>query len=136
MHLLSEPRASAESIPQTSKVVTVLTAAALLYTRSAGVAFFVTGALLCSKLAKVIKKAIRQERPSQLSGRKVSYGCGNSIHFQISDYIVNTGCLARMHPRAHSSLYILPLRALSYLSTLPSLILLCLLQWLSYHGHA
>ncbi|KAG2116457.1 uncharacterized protein F5147DRAFT_751019 [Suillus discolor] len=61
-------------LDETSKVVTVLTAAALLYTRSAGVAFFVTGALLCSKIAKVIKKAIRQERPSQFSRRQVSYG--------------------------------------------------------------
>ncbi|KAG1879973.1 hypothetical protein F4604DRAFT_1879896 [Suillus subluteus] len=50
-------------LDETSKVVTVLTAVALLYTRSAGVAFFVTGALLCSKLAKLTKKAIRQERP-------------------------------------------------------------------------
>ncbi|KAG1741599.1 hypothetical protein EDB19DRAFT_1895041 [Suillus lakei] len=63
---------------ETSKVVTVLTAVALLYTRSAGVAFFVTGALLCSKLAKIIKKAIRQERPSQCSERKVSYGMPSS----------------------------------------------------------
>ncbi|KAG2036343.1 hypothetical protein BDR03DRAFT_921508 [Suillus americanus] len=78
MHLLSEPRASAEFILQTSKVVTVLTAVALLYTRSAGVAFFVTGALSCSKLAKAIKKAIRQERPLQCSGRKVSYGMPSS----------------------------------------------------------
>ncbi|KAG1833595.1 hypothetical protein DFJ58DRAFT_822168 [Suillus subalutaceus] len=65
-------------LDETSKVVTVLTAVALLYTRSAGVAFFVTGALLCSKLAKLTKKAIRQERPSQCSGRKVSYGMPSS----------------------------------------------------------
>ncbi|KAG2047833.1 hypothetical protein BDR06DRAFT_896640, partial [Suillus hirtellus] len=51
-----------------------LTAAALLYTCPAGVAFFVTSTLLCSKLTKVIKKAIRQECPSQFSGHKVSYG--------------------------------------------------------------
>ncbi|KAG0697224.1 hypothetical protein DFH29DRAFT_163268 [Suillus ampliporus] len=54
------------------------TETALLYTRSAGVAYLVTGAVLCSKLAKVTKKAIRQERPSHCSGRKVTYGMPSS----------------------------------------------------------
>ncbi|KAJ8584300.1 PAP2-domain-containing protein [Rhizopogon salebrosus TDB-379] len=63
---------------QTSKIVTTLTAIALLYTRSAGVAYFVTGAVLCAGLAKAIKRAIRQDRPPQQSGRKVTYGMPSS----------------------------------------------------------
>ncbi|KAG2130303.1 uncharacterized protein EDB93DRAFT_84458 [Suillus bovinus] len=98
MHLFSEQRDSAESILQTSKVVTVLTAAALLYTRSAGVAFFVTGALLCSKLAKIIKKAIRQERPSQFSRHKVSYGSHASTCTFFAVYITFACLKLPIHP--------------------------------------
>ncbi|OAX44660.1 PAP2-domain-containing protein [Rhizopogon vinicolor AM-OR11-026] len=65
-------------LDETSKVVTTLTAVVILYTRSAGVAYFVTGAVLCSGLAKVVKRAIRQERPPQQSGRKVTYGMPSS----------------------------------------------------------
>ncbi|KAG2063246.1 PAP2-domain-containing protein [Suillus decipiens] len=63
---------------QTSKIVTVLTTVVLLYTRSAIVAYVGGGALLCGALSKLIKKAIRQERPSLHSGRKVSYGMPSS----------------------------------------------------------
>ncbi|KAG2157113.1 hypothetical protein DEU56DRAFT_722917 [Suillus clintonianus] len=77
MPLLFQPRPSTHFL-QTSTVVTSLTAAVLLYTRSAGVAYFVTGAVLCSGLAKTIKIAIRQERPSQHSARNVTYGMPSS----------------------------------------------------------
>lgn len=63
---------------QTSKIVTVLTTAVLLYTRSASVAYVGGGALLCGGLSKLIRMAIRQERPPLHSGRKVSYGMPSS----------------------------------------------------------
>ncbi|KAF7440486.1 hypothetical protein PC9H_000831 [Pleurotus ostreatus] len=62
---------------QTNFVVTGLSAAFLLYTRSAGVLYFTLGALLCSATVKLIKRAIRQPRPvvEHAAGkRKVSYG--------------------------------------------------------------
>ncbi|KAG0704171.1 hypothetical protein DFH29DRAFT_1078491 [Suillus ampliporus] len=65
-------------LDQTSKVMSTLTAAALVYTRSAGVTYFAIGAILCLGLARAIKEAIRQERPPQYSGRKVTYGMPSS----------------------------------------------------------
>ncbi|KAG0707745.1 hypothetical protein DFH29DRAFT_895152 [Suillus ampliporus] len=61
-------------LPLWLKFLDEVYAYSLLYTRSAGVTYFVTGAVLCSRLTKVIKKAIRQERPPSHSGGKVTYG--------------------------------------------------------------
>lgn len=61
---------------QTNGIVTSLTAAFVLYTRSAGVAYFAAGAVSCSLTVKLIKRGIQQPRPPVLAGRKVkaSYG--------------------------------------------------------------
>lgn len=62
---------------QTNRIVTALTAGFLLYTRSVGVAYFTTGALVCSLTVKVIKRCLRQPRPLQVvagSKAKKSYG--------------------------------------------------------------
>ncbi|KAG9226326.1 hypothetical protein CCMSSC00406_0003205 [Pleurotus cornucopiae] len=64
-------------LDETNLVVTGLSAAFLLYTRSAGVLYFTLGALLCSATVKLIKRAIRQPRPvveHAVGKRKVSYG--------------------------------------------------------------
>ncbi|KAH7926337.1 PAP2-domain-containing protein [Leucogyrophana mollusca] len=61
-------------LDETSKVVTSLTAVVLLYTRSAGVAYFGAGALSCACSAKLVKRAIRQERPVYNSKGKITYG--------------------------------------------------------------
>lgn len=69
------------ALSQTNVVVTGLTALTLLYTRSAGVLYFITGALFTSGAAKVAKRFVRQPRPTQtLPGRqKQTYGLVN--HF-------------------------------------------------------
>ena len=64
---------------QTNIVVTGLTAAAVLYTRSAGVAYFAAGAVACSTSAKVVKKVIRQPRPISPQSHKKTYGCGRTF---------------------------------------------------------
>jgi dolichyldiphosphatase len=64
-------------ILQTQPIVIGLTAACLLYTRSAGVGHFVAGASTCTFTVKLIKRTIRQPRPPpSLAGRKAkaSYG--------------------------------------------------------------
>ncbi|KAG1753487.1 hypothetical protein EDB19DRAFT_832763 [Suillus lakei] len=98
-------------LDETSKVVTTLTAAVLLYTRSAGVAYFVTGAVICAGLAKSIKKAIRQERPSQHSGRKVTYGMPSS-HASACTFFatyITIACLQlSVHPTLPSSTMFAP----------------------------
>ncbi|KAG1756763.1 uncharacterized protein EDB91DRAFT_1076705 [Suillus paluster] len=90
-------------LDQTSKVVTTLTAAALLYTRSAGVAYFVTGAVLCSGLTKAVKRAIRQERPPTHSGGKVTYGMPSS-HSSTCTFFATYIALACLELPVHPSL--------------------------------
>ncbi|KAG2349891.1 PAP2-domain-containing protein [Suillus weaverae] len=90
-------------LDQTSKIVTTLTAAVLLYTRSAGVAYFVTGAVLCAALGKLIKRAIRQERPLQHSGRKVTYGMPSS-HASTCTFFATYITMACLQLPVHSTL--------------------------------
>lgn len=61
---------------KTNFIVITLTSVFVLYTRSAGVAYFAVGAVGCSLSVKLVKKIIRQPRPSNITGRKrkVSYG--------------------------------------------------------------
>jgi dolichyldiphosphatase len=63
---------------ETDAIVTSLTAACILYTRSAGVVYFATGASTCSITVKLIKRAIRQPRPPPhaLAGRRVKASFG------------------------------------------------------------
>jgi dolichyldiphosphatase len=50
--------------------VTAITACTVLYTRSAGVAYFSAGALACSITVKMLKRVLRQARPVQTTDRK------------------------------------------------------------------
>ncbi|KAG2134444.1 uncharacterized protein EDB93DRAFT_1172748 [Suillus bovinus] len=90
-------------LDQTSKIVSTLTAAAILYTRSAGVVYFVTGAVLCAALAKSVKKAIRQERPLKDSARKVSYGMPSS-HASTCTFFATYITMACLQLPVHSTL--------------------------------
>lgn len=58
-----------------SFTLTALTACFILYTRSAGVVYFATGAVFCGFSVQVVKKIIRQPRPPNRRKLKVSYGC-------------------------------------------------------------
>ncbi|KAG1772688.1 hypothetical protein EDD22DRAFT_859704 [Suillus occidentalis] len=105
-------------LDQTSKIVTTLTAAAILYTRSAGVVYFVTGAVLCVPLVKCTKKAIRQERPLQNSGRKVSYGMPSSHALTCTFFAtyITIACLKLpVHPTLPSFASFAPLVVLPWL---------------------
>jgi hypothetical protein len=67
---------------QTSIVVTALSAFFLLYTRSAGVAYFCAGGVMCSWSVKLVKLAVRQPRPPAYpSQKKTTYGYEVSLHF-------------------------------------------------------
>ncbi|KAG2037276.1 PAP2-domain-containing protein [Suillus americanus] len=118
-------------LDQTSKIVTTLTAAVLLHTRSAGVAYFVTGAVLCSALAKSIKKAIRQERPSLHSGRKVSYGMPSSHASActfFATYITITCLQLPVHPTLPSSAMFVPVVILPW-----TFMIVVSRVWLDHH---
>lgn len=64
---------------QTNPIVTSLTACTVLYTRSAGVAYFAAGAVACSIAVKLVKRLIRQPRPVHPTSRKKTYGCVFSL---------------------------------------------------------
>ncbi|KAG2750031.1 hypothetical protein P692DRAFT_20777132 [Suillus brevipes Sb2] len=105
-------------LDQTSRIVTALTAIAILYTRSAGVVYFVTGAVLCVPLVKCIKKAIRQERPLQNSGRKVTYGMPSSHALTCTFFAtyITIACLQLpVHPTLPSFASFAPLVVLPWL---------------------
>ncbi|KAF9005637.1 DnaJ domain-containing protein [Cyathus striatus] len=115
-------------LENTNFIVTALTACFVLYTRSAGVVYFVAGATLCSLSVKVIKRAIQQPRPAVVvpGKRKRSYGCVMVIAFCHSgnDILIYFHIFVRM-PSTHSATigfyatYIL--LACTYLSLHPSL---------------
>ncbi|EKM61360.1 uncharacterized protein PHACADRAFT_82915 [Phanerochaete carnosa HHB-10118-sp] len=77
---------------QTNVVVTGLTAAVILYTRSAGIAYFALGAVVCSRTVKAIKRFIRQPRPLHSSSdhRKKSYGMPSTHSAVITYYAAYT----------------------------------------------
>ncbi|KAJ8472691.1 hypothetical protein ONZ45_g16565 [Pleurotus djamor] len=76
-YMAGQPLQPRISIEQTNIIVTGLTAAFILYTRSAAALYFATGAVLCSLTVKLIKRAIKQPRPvveNKLGKQKMSYG--------------------------------------------------------------
>jgi len=76
-------------LDHTDIVVTSLTAGFLLYTRSAAVFYFVSGAVFCSRSVKLIKKVIRQPRPpvNHQGRQKSSYGMPSTHSATISFYV-------------------------------------------------
>lgn len=89
-------------LDKTSVIVTALTATVCLHTRSAGVIYFGAGSCACALSAKLVKQAIRQERP--VSGRKVTYGMP-STHASACTFFAAYATLASiylpLHPRIH-----------------------------------
>ncbi|GJE85869.1 PAP2-domain-containing protein [Phanerochaete sordida] len=72
--------------------VTALTAAVILYTRSAGIAYFALGAVVCSRTVKAVKRFIRQPRPVHPSPdrQKNSYGMPSTHAAVITYYAAYT----------------------------------------------
>jgi len=92
-------------LEHTNVIVSSLTACTLLYTRSAGVAYFILGAVVCSRTVKLLKRCFRQPRPSNPSpGRqKKSYGMP-STHSAVIAYYAAYSALACIYLPLHRSL--------------------------------
>ncbi|KIP10116.1 hypothetical protein PHLGIDRAFT_273399 [Phlebiopsis gigantea 11061_1 CR5-6] len=75
------------ALEHSNVIVTGLTAAVVLYTRSAGIAYFAFGAVACSRTVKAVKRFIRQPRPAHPSParQKESYGMP-STHASVITY--------------------------------------------------
>jgi len=68
-------------------VVTALTICAVLYTRSAGVAYCSTGVLTCTVTAKLLKRILRQARPVTTHRKqKQTYGMPSTHSAAITFY--------------------------------------------------
>ena len=92
-------------ISQTNAIVTSLTACFILYTRSAGAAYFAAGAVFCSLTVKVLKRCVRQPRPVVVNGRrKKTYGCvHSSLRFQSLQITHRMGRGHGRMPSTHSA---------------------------------
>ncbi|KAI0033159.1 phosphatidic acid phosphatase type 2/haloperoxidase [Vararia minispora EC-137] len=90
---------------RTNITVTGATGAFLLYTRSAGVAWFAMGAVACSLTVKVLKRLIRQDRPDPIlrKKKKKSYGMP-STHSASMAFFATYIPLACAYLPIHSSL--------------------------------
>ncbi|KAI9060096.1 PAP2-domain-containing protein [Trametes sanguinea] len=92
------------------QALTTLTACVLLYTRSAGVAYFVVGAVLCSITVKILKRCFRQPRPVTVivngRRRKKSYGMPSThsaVIMFFATYITLACAFLPIHPSFPSS---------------------------------
>lgn len=98
---------------QTNFTVTSLTACYLAYTRSAGVLYFVAGAIMCSFTVKGVKRILRQPRPVHLNPphRKLTYGSAHS-YIDLSLGLTSLlGCRVLTRPRSCITRLIYPLHA-------------------------
>ncbi|KAH9854563.1 hypothetical protein C2E23DRAFT_775100 [Lenzites betulinus] len=92
------------ALDKTNVTVATLTAATLLYTRSAGVAYFTAGAVLCSLTVKILKRCVRQPRPVVVDGkRKKTYGMP-STHSAVITFFAAYITLACMYLPIHPML--------------------------------
>lgn len=125
-------------LDRTHGIVVGLTAAFLLYTRSAGVAYFAAGASTCSLTVKLIKRAIRQPRPPpSIAGRRVkaSYGMP-STHSATITFFATYILLTCQHLPIHKTLPQNPVivRLMPPLVTTPwALAIIMSRVWLGYH---
>ncbi|KAI0827372.1 hypothetical protein BC628DRAFT_1318522 [Trametes gibbosa] len=118
-------------------IVSTLTALALLYTRSAGVAHFTAGAVLCSLTVKILKRCVRQPRPVVVDGRrKKTYGMP-STHSAVITFFAAYIVLACTYLPIHPSL---PASSPSITRVLPPLFVVPLAStiavsriWLRHH---
>ncbi|KAJ7109360.1 hypothetical protein C8R44DRAFT_884405 [Mycena epipterygia] len=120
-------------LDRTNLTVTALTASAILLTRSAGVAYFGAGALMCSLSVKVLKRGIRQPRPA-LRNKKKTYGMPSTHSATIAYYATFVG-LACVYLPLHPSLPAGAMaRVLVPIVVLPWATLIALSRlWLGYH---
>lgn len=117
-------------------VVSGLTAVFVLYTRSAGVAYFTAGAVVCSRTAKLVKRLIREPRPlhPEPGRQKSSYGMP-STHSAVITYYALYTILASVNFPIHPSLPDSPwTRAIAPLMITPWAIAIATSRiWLGHH---
>jgi len=117
-----------------SFTLTAFTACLILYTRSAGVVYFATGAAFCGLTVQVVKRTIRQPRPPNRRKLKVSYGMPSTHSAAVSYCAVYIflGCLyLPIHPTLPSGLYT---RILPPLISFPCVITVFMSRmWLGHH---
>jgi len=99
------PPGSSSYLDRINVIVIILTAWAVLFTRSAGVVYCALGAVMCGLGVKVLKKAVRQPRPPGKS-QKVTYGMP-STHSAVMGYYacyILLSCLyLPLHPSVPAS---------------------------------
>ncbi|KAF8902102.1 hypothetical protein CPB84DRAFT_1729284 [Gymnopilus junonius] len=123
-------------LDRTNVTVITLTASFVLYTRSAGVAYFSVGAVFCSFSVKALKKIIRQPRPPHIPGRKLKTSFGMpSTHSTSISYFATYILLASLYLPIHPSLGpVLASRILPPLITLPWAVAIVMSRvWLGHH---
>ncbi|KAJ7709923.1 hypothetical protein B0H17DRAFT_244735 [Mycena rosella] len=123
-------------LDRTNFTVTALTAAAILFTRSACVAYLGAGALACSLSVKVLKRGIRQPRPA-LRQTKKTYGMPSTHAASISFYatFIPLACIyLPLHPSVPAGAMA---RVLVPAVTIPWAVLIVLSRvWLGHHNWA
>ncbi|KAJ7063246.1 PAP2-domain-containing protein [Mycena amicta] len=117
-------------LDKTNLTVTALIALVIVYSRSAGVAYFASGALSTTLSVKyIVKRIIRQPRPV-LSGKK-TYGWpsthASSVSF-IAAYISFAAAYLPLHPSLHPATRWFPLVAVPW----AALVMLSRI-WLGHH---
>ncbi|KAH8119889.1 hypothetical protein DFH11DRAFT_15513 [Phellopilus nigrolimitatus] len=85
-------------LEKTNFIVTGLTACCVLYTRSAGVAYFAAGAVACSLSVKVVKRIVRQPRPLHLTPGRQSYGTHSATITHYAVYVLLACTCLPVHP--------------------------------------
>ncbi|KAJ3489609.1 hypothetical protein NLI96_g2017 [Meripilus lineatus] len=123
-------------LEQTNFIVTALTLLSILYTRSAAMLYFTAGAVVCSRIVKLMKKVFRQPRPHHpVPGKqKKSHGMP-STHSAVITYYAAYTLLACLRLPIHSSLPASPLtRIVAPMIILPwSAIVAVSRIWLRHH---
>lgn len=104
-------------LDHTNLAVTALTAFAVIYTRSAGVAYFSAGALACTVSVKILKLVLQQARPAQITHykQKQSYGMPSTHSAAITfygTYIPMACAWLPLHPLLPESSFFRPLMTL------------------------
>jgi len=75
-------------LAKTNWTVTGLTVCAVLFTQSAGVAYFGVGAVVCTVTVKLLKRILRQPRPARHSQKKKTYGMPSTHSASITYFAV------------------------------------------------
>ncbi|CAL1694012.1 unnamed protein product [Somion occarium] len=124
------------ALEETNFIVTGLTACTILYTRSSAIVYFALGAVVCSRVVKLMKKVLRQPRPvNPLPGhQKGDYGMP-STHSGVISYYAAYSILACKYLPIHSSLPDTPLtRVLALLVIIPWAATIAISRiWLGHH---